>query len=598
MTAEQKIKYLPAGGIAGFVMSDEQVEQLEAEELQEQYGTAGIAQFSTIGKNMANFGRHGDDTVAHVETGELIVPRALIENNPKLKESIFQHLRELGVEDPERYVVGESKNSLNPTTGLPEFFFKKLFKSVSKMVKSVGKILKKAAPIIIPIALNFIAPGLGAVWSGAIGSGIATLVQGGSIKDAFKSALIGGATGALTAGFSGSGDFMSNVSADVSMGTTNIGNAFSQGSFAPLQSTTGPSIEGLFDGKSSINNADMASTTVDSSDFATSASGQQPGTFGADGSVQVAGDNIYPDLGRPSSTNVNGYRVDARGNYVSGGGTPLAKPVDSNVFGVDNFSNYQPPAMDPYQANALKLEGVDVGVGGNQTITSTKPKSMFETFTDKASEYGSKTSDLMFGTDATQAELFAKAGQFQKDALAKGYTLSSKEAMALAQKQLNPGIIRKYGPSLALAGVAGVAGGMFDVPEEEKDKPIRTGMDVYNENPDLYNVGDLEPLYIAGDSNVGTKYPYYRPRTSRRPDWVVDEVQNSAQGGQIFPRRVGGIMPNEGIPNQDSVRAMLMPGEFVMTTDAVKGLGGGDMNKGINNMYGVMRNLEQRGRRA
>ena len=33
-----------------------------------------------------------------------------------------------------------------------------------------------------------------------------------------------------------------------------------------------------------------------------------------------------------------------------------------------------------------------------------------------------------------------------------------------------------------------------------------------------------------------------------------------------------------------------------MTTDAVKGLGNGDMNKGINNMYGVMRNLEQRGK--
>ena len=71
-----------------------------------------------------------------------------------------------------------------------------------------------------------------------------------------------------------------------------------------------------------------------------------------------------------------------------------------------------------------------------------------------------------------------------------------------------------------------------------------------------------------------------------------------AQGGQIFPRRVGGIMPDEGIPNKDSVRAMLMPGEFVMTTDAVKGLGGGNMDKGINNMYSVMRNLEQRGRGA
>ena len=93
---------IPAGGIADFVMTDEQIELLEAEELKEQYGTGGIAQFSDVGKKMANFGRYGDDTVAHVETGELIVPRALIDRSPALKESIFQHLRELGVEDPER----------------------------------------------------------------------------------------------------------------------------------------------------------------------------------------------------------------------------------------------------------------------------------------------------------------------------------------------------------------------------------------------------------------------------------------------------------------------------------------------------------------
>ena len=522
MTAEQKIKYLPAGGIAGFVMSDEQVEQLEAEELQEQYGTAGIAQFSTIGKNMANFGRHGDDTVAHVETGELIVPRALIENNPKLKESIFQHLRELGVEDPERYVVGESKNSLNPTTGLPEFFFKKLFKSVSKTVKSVGKILKKAAPIILPIALAFTP--LGPIYGAMVGSGLGTLINGGSIKDAAKSALIAGAFAGISVGVSGGsvGDALANPAGKFSATGTGLSNTFSSGSFTgpgELFGPTLPPVESQF-GLRSVN----------------------------------ASNNLNPDLSYSANTNT----ID----MSSPDGTIRTLDANNNV-------------IRSYDAS------------GNLTTTP-KTKSMFETFTDKASEYGSKTSDLMFGTDATQAELFAKAGQFQKDALAKGYTLSSKEAMALAQKQLNPGIIRKYGPSLALAGVAGVAGGMFDTPKEEEDKPIRTGMDVYNENPDIYNVGDLEPIYIPGDSNVGTKYPYYRPRN----------VQTVAQGGQIFPRRVGGIMPNEGIPNQDSVRAMLMPGEFVMTTDAVKGLGGGDMNKGINNMYGVMRNLEQRGRRA
>ena len=66
-------------------------------------------------------------------------------------------------------------------------------------------------------------------------------------------------------------------------------------------------------------------------------------------------------------------------------------------------------------------------------------------------------------------------------------------------------------------------------------------------------------------------------------------------GGQVFPRRNGGIMMDEGIPNEDSVRAMLMPGEFVMTTDAVRGAGNGNVDQGIKNMYTVMRGLERRG---
>ena len=550
MTANLKTEEIPAGGIADFVMTDEQIEQLEAEELREQFGTNGIAQFSTVGKKMANFGRYGDDTVAHVETGELIVPRALIEKNPELKESIFNHLRELGVEDPERYVVGESNNSLNPTTGLPEFFFKKLFKSVSKIAKGVGKALKKAAPIIIPMALNYFAPGLGQVYSAALGAGIGTLVQGGSVKDALKAAVLGGATGALTAGFSGPNSgiegFGQNIASDVSMGTANIGDAFSQGSFAPLQSTGLPSLRNLDADPS--NNTGVGTETLDTTNMAS-----------ADGSVQVAGDNVFPKLGE--------YEVNPKA-YTFG-----PEGVQTNLTGVDGGVQNQFATPRVYSADeAFVPTNINTGTGAGSS-------NMYESMKN----LGSKTSDVLFGTDATQSELFAKAGQFQKDALAEGYTLGSKEAMAMAKKELNPGIIRKYGPSLALAGVAGAAGGMFDVPEEEPMEETRTGMDVYNENPDVYNVANLTPQYITGDPSVGSNYPYYIP-------------QAAAAGGEIFPRRVGGIMPNEGIPDKDSVRAMLMPGEFVMTTDAVKGLGGGDMNKGINNMYGVMRNLEQRGR--
>ena len=57
MTANLKTEEIPAGGIAAFVMTDKQIEQLETEELQEQFGTNGIAQFSDVGKKMANDSR-------------------------------------------------------------------------------------------------------------------------------------------------------------------------------------------------------------------------------------------------------------------------------------------------------------------------------------------------------------------------------------------------------------------------------------------------------------------------------------------------------------------------------------------------------------
>jgi hypothetical protein len=172
-----------------------------------------------------------------------------------------------------------------------------------------------------------------------------------------------------------------------------------------------------------------------------------------------------------------------------------------------------------------------------------------------------------------------------------------KEAVKKAA-ELSPGFMGTYGPSLALAGTVGAATGFFDAPEQEELEPARTGLDVYQEDPDKYKVGDVTVRGAQGpftrDTSFGFQYnPYVFPKNPFDPPVFTQKV---AEGGEIFPRRTGGIMPDEGIPNEDSVRAMLMPGEFVMTTDAVKGLGNGNLNKGINNMYSVMRNLEQRGR--
>ncbi len=71
-------------------------------------------------------------------------------------------------------------------------------------------------------------------------------------------------------------------------------------------------------------------------------------------------------------------------------------------------------------------------------------------------------------------------------------------------------------------------------------------------------------------------------------------VQYFNQGGmpQNYPRRDGPIAPYEGSGTKDDVPAMLTAGEFVMTRDAVKGAGGGNINTGLNRMYGMMDKFE------
>ena len=85
----------------------------------------------------------------------------------------------------------------------------------------------------------------------------------------------------------------------------------------------------------------------------------------------------------------------------------------------------------------------------------------------------------------------------------------------------------------------------------------------------------------------------FRPREIR--DRSQDDMMMLNEGGPAyFPRRNGGIMPSEGSGTEDDVPAMLTAGEFVMTRDAVKGAGGGNLNSGINKMYGMMDNLERK----
>jgi hypothetical protein len=73
--------------------------------------------------------------------------------------------------------------------------------------------------------------------------------------------------------------------------------------------------------------------------------------------------------------------------------------------------------------------------------------------------------------------------------------------------------------------------------------------------------------------------------------------QNQVGVQELDYRKTGGFVPPIGIKEKaDDIPAMLSNNEFVFTADAVRNAGGGNVNKGAERMYSLMKNLENGGR--
>jgi hypothetical protein len=70
-----------------------------------------------VTQHLAEQGREGDAVLAHMQPGELVIPADVV----KQYAPVFALLMQASGVDPARYVVGGA-NSINPATGLPEFY--------------------------------------------------------------------------------------------------------------------------------------------------------------------------------------------------------------------------------------------------------------------------------------------------------------------------------------------------------------------------------------------------------------------------------------------------------------------------------------------
>jgi hypothetical protein len=116
---------------------------------------------------------------------------------------------------------------------------------------------------------------------------------------------------------------------------------------------------------------------------------------------------------------------------------------------------------------------------------------------------------------------------------------------------------------------------------------------------DLSEYTSGQGAYAAG-GRVGYAFGTDNPETNAIQAAGIESLplnQNPAGVTELDLRETGGFIPPVGVKEKaDDIPAMLANNEFVMTADAVRQFGDGDVNKGAKRMYAMMKTLENGGR--
>lgn len=487
--------------------------------------------------DLAQYGRHGDTMLAHITPEEAAL------------------LKSRG-----------GSGTINPVTGLPEFFIKKLFKSIGNAVKKFAQ--STIGRIVLPIALGFFVGPLalqtlgvtagtvmGTAIQGFVGGAGAALLRGEGLRDAVKAGAIAGVTvGALH-------------------GATN---AFGQsvtagGTQAPIESYVG-------EVKTLVSPAQAAPPALPPvQELAAGNPSLAP--LPADAAPVQVGAPFAPPPDIPSAP-IEG--VSPLGSQASGQTFASRSPFYS-ANAANNM--YAEPGSAAFDAMSKPLSELNVPPPGNMPpppSPNTEPG-----FMDKAKGlYDKYLNPKTLGEVPKDVVNKAETAYLQKLTETGSRDLANKAYDAII-KAGTPGVLATYGP-LAAAGLAATAAlGGFE------SKPAAA--------PDLVAMDPFNPAYAKPLQFGGIYAPrgYYAPRPN--PIYEPPPVRKAADGGIMalemggttYPRKQGHIK-GPGTGTSDSIPALLSDGEFVFTAKAVRNLGQGSRRKGAKRLYAMMKMLEGR----
>ena len=129
------------------------------------------------------------------------------------------------------------------------------------------------------------------------------------------------------------------------------------------------------------------------------------------------------------------------------------------------------------------------------------------------------------------------------------------------------------------------------------DKSKIDNIKVGNINDDFNVVKEADWIVEAVVERIDIKHQIYKIICDNRKDGGIVSFKDGGimdLGGKEMDMRTGGFIPIGKKERADDVPARLSKNEFVMTADAVRAAGGGDINKGAKRMYETMNKLEAR----
>ena len=541
--------------------------------------TQGEPSIEAVASGLGTLGRYGDNYMVHAAEGETIVPREVLEQNPGLKEDLFRQMTMMGIENPNRYVVGDQLNSINPITGQPEFFFKKIFRAIKKVVK-------KAAPIIVPMLGNLIAPGIG----GILASGLMTKMQGGSWGDALKSAAMSWGAQGLMSGIgslqSGTGTFFEGVGKGLSAPVDAFGNLLSSGPLNPIN-------QGIF-GQNPVSGS------------VTNLVPEYDPTRGADA-------RALKNMGIETAPNpVAAPAAPVTASPPVGGDVPTFQemniPRGSDYIGGDvapEFSAGQTYTHRPLSVKESLLGRVASPRTAIEIIEA--PSSGAASTTPSASTPGAgKTFEIKPGQTANDFPPGSKVMSGDKTYLVKQGLTQDGSGLTNTLVEAPTGIGKFYeenirGPvanivgekaatPVILGGGALLASAFSKKPPPPPPNASQQQMAAYDaylrefaQNPDMSDDRHRELRTASGIISQFTR------------SQMANIIQRNVRGmpGYRFVGAGGGEVMGPGTGTSDSIPARLSDGEFVMTARAVENAGGGNRSLGAARMYDMMNRFEQ-----